>query len=332
MAATLWDVAKQTGLSIATVSKYINGIRVKESNAARIQQAIDELGYRVNMIARGLKTNRSMTVGVLIPSLVNLFSTSIVSAIERVLQENGYSTFICDYNSDPEMEENRFRFLMDKSVDGIIIMPTSIPETSLDRAVQSGIPLVSIDRPLEGTDTVLVDNFLASYEATQHLIQAGHRRIGIITGPGTIYTARERYRGYMQAMKDSGIDPDPACIRQGDYELPGGHALTREILDHTEPPTALFVTNYEMTLGAVIALNEMNVSIPRDLSFIGFDNLEMAQIIKPRLTIVMQPVALIGKTAADLLLRRLSGDMQDFPVLHRLKTELIPGDSVIQPK
>ncbi|HBQ64591.1 MAG TPA: LacI family transcriptional regulator [Clostridiales bacterium] len=328
----MWDVAKQTGLSIATVSKYINGIRVKESNAARIQQAIDELGYRVNMIARGLKTNRSMTVGVLIPSLVNLFSTSIVSAIERVLQENGYSTFICDYNSDPEMEENRFRFLMDKSVDGIIIMPTSIPETSLDRAVQSGIPLVSIDRPLEGTDTVLVDNFLASYEATQHLIQAGHRRIGIITGPGTIYTARERYRGYMQAMKDSGIDPDPACIRQGDYELPGGHALTREILDHTEPPTALFVTNYEMTLGAVIALNEMNVSIPRDLSFIGFDNLEMAQIIKPRLTIVMQPVALIGKTAADLLLRRLSGDMQDFPVLHRLKTELIPGDSVIQPK
>ena len=332
MAATIKDIAKKTGLSIATVSKHINGIRIRADNGIRIQGAIDELGYKVNEIARGLKTSRTMTIGVLIPSLVNIFSTSIVSAVERIFQQNGYSTFICDYSSDPALEESRFHFLLDKSVDGIIITPTAISSQSIAEAMRLEVPVVAIDQPLSGmdADTVLVDNMNASYQAVEHLIQARHRKIGIIHGPLSTHTAYERLKGYLRVHVDYRIPALPVYRKCGDYEMAGGYAQTKILMSESEPPTALFVTNYEMTLGAVIALNEMNVRIPDDLSFIGFDNLQMAMLVKPRLTIVVQPMAKIGEQAAALLLKRLKGDREDHPYIARLKTELIPGDSVRQ--
>ena len=177
-------------------------------------------------------------------------------------------------------------------------------------------------------DTVLVDNLNASYNAVEHLIVKGHKRIGIICGPDGIFTAVERLKGYVRVLEDYSMVIDPALIKKGDYGIESGYRLLNELLDMRNPPTAVFVTNYEMTLGAIMAINEKNVKIPEDLSFIGFDNLEMAKIVKPALSIVVQPMQQIGETAANILLKRLKGDTGNFPSMVRLKTELVIKDSV----
>lgn len=330
MAATIKDVARETGLSIATISKYINGGNVLEENRASIDAAIVKLGFKVNKLARGLKTNKTMTVGVLIPDLKNLFCTTIISSLENTLMQHGYSTIVCDYNQDPEMESGKLNFLLDRQVDGILLMPSGSVLPGLDKLMTSGMPVVLIDRALEdtGCDTVLVDNLNASYNAVELLITKGHRRIGIICGPEAVSTARERLNGYLRVHGDYGMAVDEMLVKKGNYDVDSGYTLINELMDGPAPPTAVYVTNYEMTLGAVMAANERNIRFPDDLSFIGFDNLQMARVVKPRLAIVVQPMEMMGETAATLLLKRLRGDRSNFPTMLRLKTTLVPGESV----
>lgn len=328
--ATIKDVAKSTGLSIATISKYINGGNVLDNNKVLIDQAIKELDFKVNEIARGLKTNKTMTIGVLIPDLKNIFCTTIVSNIENALIQNGYSTIICDYKQDAKLEREKSEFLVNKMVDGIIIMPTGNNAQSVREIIGKNIPVVLIDRAIKEVDcdTVLVDNLNASYNAVEQLIIKGHKRIGIICGPDDIFTADERLKGYIRVHEDYSMKIDDSLIKKGDYEVESGYKLLNELLDSDNHPTSVFVTNYEMTLGAVMAINERNIKVPDELSFIGFDNLQMARIVKPALSIVVQPMEQIGETAANVLLKRLKGDMGNFPSMIRLKTELVIKDSV----
>lgn len=330
IAATIKDVAKYTGLSIATISKYINGGNVLEQNKALIDNAINILGFKVNEIARGLKTNKTMTIGVLIPSLENIFSTTIISCVENILMESGYSTIICDYKHNSDLEKNKFDFLLQKAVDGIIIMPQDIDKERIEKALAKNIPVILIDRTIKGLDcdVVLVDNLNASYNAVEHLISKGHKRIGIICGPQSIYTAQERLKGYYRVFEDYNLPVDEDIIRFGDYEVESGYSLLNQLLDNDNPPTAIYVTNYEMTLGAVMAINERNIKVPEEISIIGFDNIELAKVVKPTLSIVVQPMELIGETSANLLLKRLKGDNGNFPLMFRLKTELQKNESV----
>jgi LacI family transcriptional regulator len=330
IAATIKDVAKYTGLSTATISKFINGIQVKEKNRIVIEEAIQKLDFKVNEIARGLKTNRTMTVGVLIPSLVNIFSTSIVSYIEQVLLQHGYSTILCDYNQDCALENSKFDFLMNKNVDGIIMMPLGIEEDRVKRALEKEVPVVFIDRIVKGleNDVVLVDNLNAAYNAVEQLIIKGHKNVGIICGPQNIYTAQERLRGYIRVHEDYNMQMDESLIKLGDNEIQGGYDSVCELLGSQNPPTAVFVTNYEMTVGAIMALNERNIRIPEEISFIGFDNLQLAKVVKPNFSVVVQPIQQIGETTANILLRRLKGDNGNYPSIFRLKTDLVPGLSI----
>ncbi len=301
-----------------------------EESRPLIEQAIRELGFRVNEIARGLKTNRTMTVGILIPSLENIFCTSIVANVENILLQQGYSTIICDYREDRQLEHGRLDFLVNKMVDGIIYMPLDHEGVHVERLLASEIPVILIDRPLQGIacDTVLVDNLNASYHAVEQLLVLGHRSIGIISGPDDIYTARERLKGYRRVHEDYAIPVDEGLVLAGDYKVESGFRLMESFLQRPVRPTAVYITNYEMTLGAIMALNENRTRVPEELSVIGFDNLQMARIVKPTLTIVVQPMQVIGETAASLLLRRLKGDLTGFPAIHRLKTELVLGESV----
>lgn len=330
MAATIKDVAKYTGLSIATISKYINGGNVLEKNRILVDKAIKALDFKVNEIARGLKTNKSMTIGVLIPDFKNIFCTTIVSNIENVLLQNGYSTIICDYKQSSELEKEKFRFLVNKMVDGIITIPHGGNADSIQNLLSRNVPVVLIDRALEGVgcDTVLVDNLNASYNAVEHLIVKGHKRIGIICGPDNIFTAGERLKGYVRVHEDYSMKIDESLIKKGDYEIDSGYKLLNELLELENPPSAVFVTNYEMTLGAIMALNERDIKIPEDLSIIGFDNLQMARIVKPLLSIIVQPMEQIGEAAANILLKRLKGDTSNYPFMLRLKTELQINKSV----
>lgn len=301
-----------------------------EKNRDAISKAIRELGFHVNEIARGLKTSRSMTVGVLIPDLENVFCTSIVAHVENVLQQAGYSSIICDYRQNTALELEKLAFLANKMIDGFIYLPLGNYEQFVAQLIGKGTPVILIDRPLPGLacDTVLVDNLNAAYNAVEHLIVQGHRRIGIIGGPASIYTAQERLKGYRRVHEDFDLPMDADLVLEGDYGLESGYRLMENFLKRPHPPSAVFITNYEMTLGAIMALNDSPIRVPEEISLIGFDNQQLARIVKPALSIVVQPIQSIGETAASLLLKRLKGDQTGFPIIHRLKTSLIPGGSV----
>lgn len=330
MAATIKDVAKYTGLSIATVSKYINGGRVLEKNKVLIDEAIRVLDFKINEMARGLKTNRSMTAGILIPSLENIFFTSIVSNVENILLQNGYSSIVCDYRENPELEKEKLDFLISKMVDGIIMVPHGSNSAYIQQVVEKGIPVVFIDRHLKDVhcDVVLADNINASYDAIEQLIVRGHKRIGIICGPKNIFTTEERLKGYIRAHEDYAVDIDKKLVLFGNYDVESGYRMLNRLMDVKKPPTAIFVTNYEMTLGAVMAINERNIKVPDQISLIGFDNIQLARIVKPSLSIVVQPMKEIGEKAAKILLSRLNKENQGSPAVNRLKTELLIKESV----
>lgn len=327
---TIKDVARYTGLSIATISKYINGGNVLEKNRVLIEDAIKKLDFRVNEIARGLKTNKSFTIGVLIPTLENVFFNRIISNIENVLLNNGYSTIICDYKEDKNLEKEKLEFLVNKMVDGIIIVPYALESYDIKNTHNKKLPIVVLDRIIDGDkyDTVLADNFNASYNATKYLIKKGHKRIAIIAGPQEIFTARERLEGFIKANKDYSIEVDYNLVKYGDYHIESGYLLLKSLVALNDPPTAVFITNYEMTLGAVMAINELNIKIPDQLSLIGFDNLQLAKVVKPALSVVIQPMERMGGEAAKTLLKRLKNDYTDFPNILRLETDLIINDSV----
>lgn len=328
--ATIKDVAKYTGLSVATISKYINGGNVREENKHKIEEAIRILDFRVNELARGLKTNRTKTIGILIPSLENIFFTSIISNVENILLQHRYSTIVCDYRESLELEKAKLNFLIDKMVDGMIVVPHGGDAAYIQEVLDRNIPCVLIDRILKDVecDVVLSDNLNAAYNAVELLIVSGHRRIGIIGGPQDIYTTQERVKGYMRVHKDYALHIDTSLIKYGNYDLESGYRLLKELMAMDNPPSGIFVTNYEMTLGAIMAINEQDIAIPDQLSIIGFDNIQMAQIVKPALSIVVQPMQEIGETAAKLLLKRLQGDYSGFPAMYRLKTELMIKESV----
>lgn len=333
MSVTLKDIAKETGLSVATVSKYINGATLKERNRAAIEQAIQRLGYTVNELARGLKSNKSRTIGVIIPELSNLFITQIITKIEDILRGHGYSVVICDCHTDEKLECEAVRFLLGKMVDGIINMPVCKDGRHLLPAVEKGIPVTLIDRPVsqlsDTADCVLIDNEDAAYRATKYLMEHGHKHIGIITGPGDIYTSVRRLAGYRKALSEAGLNGFENLVAYGDYTVQGGYESMSSLLSVKNGMTAVFVTNYEMTLGAMIAANERNVRIPQELSFLGFDNMDLARVTHPKLSIVTQPLEEMGIRAANLMLERLTGGNNGVPACIMLPVSLQLGDSVI---
>lgn len=330
ISTTIKDVAQKSGLSIATISKYINGGNVLDKNKIVIQNAIDELNFKVNEMARGLKTNKTKTVGIALPELNNLFFTSIVSKIEDVILKEGYGTIICDYKQDYDLEKKKLDFLVNKSVDAIVLIPSGKEENEINEILKNGTPVILIDRLLKGVecDVVLGDNLSSSYNAVEQLFIMGHKRVGVIIGPKEMYTAEQRLKGYYRVHEDYSLRIDLDLIKYGDYRMDSGYILFKELLNMENAPTAIYVTNYEMTLGAVMAINEMNIKIPNDLSIIGFDNMDLVKVINPPLSVVVQPVESIGETTAKLLLKRMNGDNSNFPSVNRLKAKLIITKSI----
>ena len=328
MSATIKDIAEATGLGLATISKYINGGNVLEKNREKIEKAIKDLDFHVNGFARSLKTSKSRTVGVVIPELSNTFSASIITVIEDILRRAGYGILVCDCRTDERLECEAVSFLMEKMVDGIISMPVSRDGAHLKQPIAEGIPIVLIDRNIEAlsVDAVLIDNERASAQAVDCLLASGHHKIGIICGSDGIYTTHERLRGYKQSFLSKGLEPDDNLVEYGNYTVQGGYESMKKLLD--KHVTAIFVTNYEMTLGAIIAINELGVRIPEELSFIGFDNLQLSQIVKPRLSIIYQPLEQIADDAARLIIERLLKNDGRPACVIKHATTLLRGESI----
>ena len=326
------DIARQTGLGLATISSYFNGGNVREKNRIKIEAAIEELHYEVNEVARGLKTNATRTIGVVIPELNNTFCAEIITGMEDVLRSHGYATIVCDCRTDRKLEQEAVEFLIRRRVDGIINMPVDEEGKHLRKFQKTGKPIVLIDRRIQGIscDSVLVDNRKAAEDAVQCFIKNGHRNIGIIGGPEGIFTAQERLSGYSKALKEAGIPIRGSLIFHGDYTIQGGVRGLEELVRDNPDMTAVFVTNYEMTMGAMIGVNELGIKIPEQLSMIGFDNLQFARACNPKLTIVSQPTDGIAREVARIMLEHLENGKQENEECfsEKLQTEIVEGKSV----
>lgn len=296
--ATINDIALKTGLSVGTVSRYLNGETVKPKNKALIDAAVEELGYRKNALARSMKTGKSMTVAVVIPMLSNMFSMRVIEAIEKTVEKDGYSVLIagCERSTDKMYE--KLELMKERMVDGFVIMPTRDIAAERIKKITEDVPVVIIDRyPDEPIfDSVTIDNERLVYDKIKEIIARGIRKIGFIEGPQDISTAYQRKRGYLRAMEEAGYDvPHTAACET--YSVEEGMRAMKEL--NGRGLEAVFASNYELSLGALLANDEPSVKI------IGVDKIELADKLVGSYEYVPQPLEAIGENAARLLLRRM---------------------------
>ena len=323
--ATIKDVARRAGVSTSTVSKFINGGNVREENVDAIRQAIQDLDYRVNPFARSLKTQRSRSIGVLLPDMTAPFYGAVVMAMDKVLREAGYHCLISCYSSQHGLERDNLQFLISNGIDGLIYVPEDISaEEFYELTANCAIPMVQLDRMIQGitSDTVLVDNSEAVHKAVTHLVQKGHRRIALISGPKSVFSAKERQVGYLRALAAHGISYDDQLLVSDENTFAAGYRGCETLLSLGEPPTAVLTTNYDITMGLVTAVRERGLRIPEDMDIFGFDCVEICTMMHPPLPVVHQPEEEIGRTAAEYLLQRLQGYSGDARIT-RLRCSIV---------
>lgn len=306
--ATIQDVANRANVSPATVSRVLNGsAHVRSDLAERVQAAIQALQYRPSRAARALRAKRSTIIGLLISDIQNPFFTLLVRGVEDVAQRRGHSVILCNSDEDPAKERQYIEVLCAEQVAGAIVVPTRERHEAMQSFRDRRIPVVAVDRRLQGgdVDVVPVDNERGAQDAVAHLIDRGCRRIGLITGPLTVTTARERRDGYRRALRQAGLPLDPALERSGAFKAESGRRLADELCSLNEPLDALFATNNVLTLGALEALHARKLRIPNDIAIVGFDEMPWAALSFVSLTTVTQPVYELGSTAAARLFQRL---------------------------
>jgi LacI family transcriptional regulator len=327
---TIKDVAAHAAVSVATVSAVINGNKyVSPELAERVKASIAELGYERNSLARSLKTQTSHTIGLIISDITNPFFTSIVRGVEDVANEHHYSLILGNTDEDLKKEMSYVRLLESKRADGLIVAVTTGSHEYLHAGSAHHLPLVSIDRSLFelGIDAVLVDNVAGARMAVEHLIALGHCRIGTVTGIAGITTTEERLAGYRQALEAHGIPFDPALVATADSRVEGGENGAMQLLTQPgERPTALFLMNGLMVIGALQALTKLGLRCPEDIALVGFDDFEWASVLHPQLTTVRQPTYEIGQMAAQFLFDRLEKRDREAREL-RLRPQLIVRES-----
>lgn len=331
MSATIRDIKEKTGLSLATISKYLNGGNVLPENRIRIEAAVKELHYEVNEIARGLVTNKTRTVGVVVYSVESLFNGTLLHHIGNALRKEKYGILICDSCNDEKIEAENIRFLLKKKVDGIIVVPVAGMSEFLKPARDAGVPVVLLDRQLRDAefDCVRIDNRMAAFRAANLLLENNHKKIAVICSDNrNEYTGYERYKGYMDAMEQAGLEVPVEYRKMGRHSIEFGHESMRELINLENRPTAVLMSNYEITLGAVMALNESGIKCPEDISMLGFDDLILSHLVKPQMCMVVQPMKEMGEKSVEILLRHIGRKEAEIPVEIIMGTRIKEGDSI----
>lgn len=343
MTKNLKDIASELGLSIATISRVVNGKKhVSKKTVARVKKALARNNYLPNQVARSLKVKATNTVGIIVPDIRDYFAYVIKSA-EAVLSKFGYSIILADTNEDSEKEDLYVRILYEKRVDGLILATVSSDNSALELLSKSSIPIVFIDNLPNlphSVDAVLLNNFKASFMAVEHLTRLGHRRIAMICGDQRETTGKERLAGYLDALDAKSIATDPELVEYGSFTVESGYACMSRLLDKMDVCgfTAVYVTSYKMTCGAVRALKERNVTFPRDISLIGFDFTDENKLFSPSITSILQPVDNIGRLVAHRLLAKIrdvsnadrTAESSDIPQKILLDPILMTGESAIR--
>ncbi|PSU20004.1 substrate-binding domain-containing protein [Photobacterium kishitanii] len=330
--ATMKDIAKLAGVSTSTVSHVINKTRfVSEEISLRVNNAAKELHYSgPSVLARSFKVNRTKTLGMLVTTSTNPFFGEVVKGVERSCYQNGYSLILCNTEGDHQRMRESINTLLQKRVDGLILMCSSLEGERIDVFEHyPDIPVVVMDwGPMLFTSDKIQDNSLrGGYMATQYLIESGHTDIGCITGPLIRHQAQMRYEGYKRAMNEAHLRFNSHWIIESDFECEGGYDAFMKMHHNGTLPSAIFVSNDMMAMGVINAANECGIQIPNDLSIIGYDDIHIAKYMSPALTTIHQPKYRLGQAAVETLLKRLDTQMSDTQVI-QLEPTLVTRNSV----
>ncbi len=303
--ANIRKISELAGVSVATVSRVLNNpSTVSEETRNRVIQVIEEMNYVPNSIARSLTTNRTSTIGLIIPNILNPLYPSIAKGVEDVFYKKGYNILLSNTEYDAKREKACIEMLLSKKVDGLIICSSALKNTEFNIITKQKVPFVLLGDYVEDSDinVVYTDYLLGAYMATTHLIKAGYKTIAHISGPMNRRVSIEKLEGYKKALCESGYKYDDEYVITGNNQIDGGHLALKKILKKKGKPDAIFVANDLMALGAIEAIKVAGYTVPGDIAVVGFDDIDVASLVEPKLTTITHPVYRMGLTAARLLL------------------------------
>ncbi|MGB6745685.1 MAG: LacI family DNA-binding transcriptional regulator [Terracidiphilus sp.] len=304
---TMSDVARLAGVGTMTVSRVLSGtVRVSAETAQRVQTAIEQLKYRPNELARAFRGQRSRSIGLIIPYLYDPFFANCAHAVTSVAKEHGYSVIITTSNEDPDTEYAEAEHMLERHVDGMVVIPSLFRQTRLSRALFGKTPVVAFDRPVPdpSVDVVLVQNTIGARRIVEHMIEEhGHKRIAYMGLSRALFTINTRFLGYRRAMQDAGLEED-ATFECNNEEIT--LRLLKEKLSGKDAPTAILTSNTLATRYVLSAIARLGVKVPSDVAFAGFDDFDLAEFTSPPLTVVRQPAQEMGRVATSLLFDRIT--------------------------
>lgn len=309
--STINDVARRAGVSTMTVSRVINKSGyISHETLERVEKAIAELDYVPNALARSLRFKQTKTIALMLSDITNPFFTTIARGVEDVASANGFSVIYCNTDESREEEAEYLYTLLQKQVDGLLLVPVGNSGDSITYLQERGEPVVVLDRRVSGVnvDTVRCDSEKGAYELTRHLLSLGHQHIAALSGPSSASTSTDRVEGYRRALKEAGLEVAPHLVRFGQFAQSSGYQMTQEVLAISPRPTAIFAANNFISIGAYHALRDAGLQVPEDVSMATFDDLPTTMMLEPFFTVAAQPAYEMGHKATELLLSRLAGE------------------------
>ena len=331
MATTLHEVARRAGVSAMTVSRVVNGRgSVDSETRQRVEEAIQALDYVPNRIARGLISQKTQTIGIIVPDIVNPFFALVVRGAESAARKAGYRVLLCNSEGDLRLEREYIEDLVAHRVEGLLLAPANDrSRSSILSLLRGGFPLVLIDRALPDADcdTIVSDNAQGARRLIEHLIAIGHREIAHVSDAEDTSTGRERLRGYRQALEAAGIPFQLELVVRTTVDRIGGYRAAQEILARDPLPTAIFAVNNMTAVGTMEALRERGLSVPKDMGLVCFDDVEHLAVLSPILTVIDQPAETFGSLGVQLLLERMTGKANSRSRRISLQTDLIVRQS-----
>ncbi len=322
------EVARQAGVSTATISYVINnGPRpVAAETRERILRAIEQLGYYPNELARSLRRQQTTTIGLVIPDLLNPVYASLARSLEKICFEHGYVIIVCSTNRDMDKERRFAELLRAKQVDGVVFLPDSASLEAIDILCEAHVPVVVLEHDVPGQHCITLNDLRGGMIGTEHLLDLGHRRIGFIQQEPNYTTSRRRLEGASLALRQAGLEPDPALIVACESDHAAGAAAMDRLLALVEPPSAVFAHNDVIALGAMHAIQKAGLSVPGDISVMGYDDIASAAFFAPPLTTISYPKDAMARSAAQRLLMMIDPHCEP----PAPTTELLPVELVIR--
>jgi len=329
---TIKQIAEEANVSGATVSRVVNNnYPVSEEVRLKVLKAISELNYQPNGVARSLKSKKTHMIGIVVADITNPYFMQIAKGVESVVSSKGYNLLFCSTNENPSREHGLLRLLNEKRVDAIVLATCDKDGSHIKHLIEHGIPVIMVDRKISGLDidTIVEDNFNASYNITNYLISKGHKKISIVNGLLNVSTGKERFEGFKKALGDNGILLIEKYVLKGDFKREDAYREAKNMIkkQKNDLPTAIFAANNLMAEGTMIAICEQGLRMPEDISIVSFGDLSISQLIKPKLTVISQNAYAIGQRAGEIALERTSGKQKNYKEFV-LVPEMEIGESV----